>query len=421
MIESLRRSSNGCNEGGGPEWAIKGMALANSRAGWEEPPALFPLLLGQLYGAFGGRGRESCMTRVILIHYPDRYESEEANALAKAGGYEVVGTLTQRYLARAKYGVGEGKAEEASELVKETDAEKVILDSQLTASQSYNLAKLCKVEVEDREKLILEIFAKRASTAEAKLQVELAELAYELPKARDKVRMAKAGEQPGFFGLGKYQVDVYLRMMKKRVSTLKKKVREVSERREIFRHRREKTGYPTVAITGYTGVGKTTLFNWLTGEEKEVDAGVFTTLSPTTRGIDIDRKRILVTDTVGFISRLPHFLVEAFKSTLEEVSQATVVLLLVDASLPAERMAMNCGSCFETLSELDVPDSRILTVMNKSDLVTQEELGEKMWQAGIRDATFVSARTGQGIARLLHEVSLRVEGPQRTLLGGARE
>jgi len=361
------------------------------------------------------------MARVILIHYPDRYESEEANALAKAVGYEVVGSLTQRYLARAKYGVGEGKAGEASELVRETNAEKVIFDSPLTTSQSYNLAKLCKVEVEDREKLILEIFAKRASTAEAKLQVELAELAYELPKARDKVRMAKAGEQPGFFGLGKYEVDVYVRMMKKRVSTLKKKVREVSERREIFRYRREKTGYPTVAITGYTGVGKTTLFNRLTGEEKEVDAGVFTTLSPTTRGIDIGRRRILVTDTVGFISRLPHFLIEAFKSTLEEVSMATVVLLLVDASLPAERMALNCRSCFETLSELDVPDSRILTVMNKSDLVSREELGEKMWQAGIREATFVSARTGQGMAQLLHEVSSRVEGPQRTLLKGARE
>jgi GTP-binding protein HflX len=361
------------------------------------------------------------MTRAIIIHHPDRYESEEANALARAAGYEVVGSLTQRYLARAKYGVGEGKAEEASELVRETNAEKVIFDSQLTASQSYNLAKLCKVEVEDREKLILEIFAMRASTAEAKLQVELAELAYELPKAKDKVRMAKAGEQPGFFGLGKYEADVYVRMMKKRVSTLKRKVREVSERREVLRYRRERTGYPTVAITGYTGVGKTTLFNLLTGEKKEVDAGVFTTLSPTTRGVDFGGRRILVTDTVGFISRLPHFLVEAFKSTLEEVSLATVVLLLVDASLPADRMALNCGSCFETLSELNVPDSRILIIMNKSDLVKREELQEKMRRVGIREATFVSATTGQGIARLLQEVSLKVESPQRNLLRGAEE
>lgn len=359
------------------------------------------------------------MTRVILIHFPDRYESEELNALAEASGYEVVGSLTQSYLSRAKYGVGEGKAEQAAELVRETKAEKIIFDSQLSASQSYNLAKLCKVEVEDREKLILEIFARRASTAEAKLQVQLAELAYELPRARDKVRMAKAGEQPGFFGLGKYEVDVYVRMMKKRMATLRKKVREVGDRRAIFRHRREKTGFPTVAITGYTGAGKTTLFNRLTGEEKQVDAGVFTTLSPTTRGVDVGRRRILVSDTVGFISRLPHFLIEAFKSTLEEVSQATVILLLVDARLSPASMALNYESCLETLSDLDVPDSRVLTVMNKSDLVTPEELRDTMEEAGIGAATFVSAKTGQGIDGLLRELSLRVEAPEMTRLGGS--
>ncbi len=352
------------------------------------------------------------MTRALLIHYPEKYEAEEAMALATAAGYEVAGTLTQRYLSRSKYGVGEGKAEEASEMVRDRKIDVIVFDSTLNASQTYNLAKLCQVEVRDREKLILEIFAKRAMTAEAKLQVELAELSYELPRAREKVHRAKLGEQPGFFGLGKYQVDVYVRMMKKRMATLKRKVAEVRGRREIFRYRRERTGRRTVAITGYTGAGKTTLFNRLAGERKEVDAGVFTTLSPTTRGVDIGGKRVLVSDTVGFINRLPTYLIEAFKSTLEEVSFADVVILLVDASIPPERLEVNYRSCVEVLSELDVSDSRILTVMNKADLVGAEELGETMWSLGIRDAVCVSAKTGAGLQDLARELGSRL-GPAR--------
>ena len=353
------------------------------------------------------------MPKALLIHYPEKYEAAEAVALAEAAGYEVAGTLTQRYLSRSKYGVGAGKAEEAAEVVRERKIEMIVFDSTLNASQAYNLAKLCKVEVRDREKLILEIFAKRATTAEAKLQVELAELSYELPRAREKVKRAKLGEQPGFFGLGKYQVDVYIRMMKRRMATLKAKVNEVGERREIFRYRRQRTGQQTVALTGYTGAGKTALFNRLTGEKKQVDAGVFTTLSPTTRGVDIGQRRVLVSDTVGFINRLPTYMIEAFKSTLEEVSYSDVAILLVDSSVPTERMEVNYRSCVATLAELDVPDARILTVMNKSDLVGAEELGEKMWRLGVRDAVCISAKTGAGIPDLLAAVESRLESSER--------
>jgi GTP-binding protein HflX len=355
------------------------------------------------------------MPRALLIHYPEKYETEEAVALAQAAGYEVGGELTQRYLSRSKYGVGEGKAEEAAAVVREKGIEVILFDSELNSAQSYNLAKLCKVEVKDREKLILEIFAKRATTAEAKLQVELAELAYELPRAREKVKRAKLGEQPGFFGLGKYQVDVYVRMMKRRMSTLKQKVAEVRDRREIFRYRREKTGRQMVAITGYTGAGKTTLFNRLTGEKKEVDAGVFTTLSTTTRGVDLGKRRVMVSDTVGFINRLPTYMIEAFKSTLEEVSYSDLAILLVDASTPAERLEVNYRSCAATLAELDVPESKILAVMNKADLLGAEELGEKMQMLGLKDAVCVSAKTGAGIPDLLAQISARLE-PAR---GGA--
>jgi GTP-binding protein HflX len=349
------------------------------------------------------------LTKALLILFPDKYVEEEAVALAEAGGYEPVAKLTQRYLDRARYGIGEGKAEEAATVVREKEVGTILFDGRLNASQTYGLAKLCKVEVKDREKLILEIFAKRAFTAEAKLQVELAELQYELPRARDKVRKAKSGEQPGFFGLGKYEVDVYVRMMKRRVATLKRKVEEVRERRELLMNRRIETGHPTVALTGYTGAGKTTLFNRLTGESKEVDAGVFTTLSPTTRGIDIGKERVLVSDTVGFISRLPPFLVEAFKSTLEEASFAAVVLLLIDASQPPEKIATSYQSCIRTLAELGVPETRILTVMNKADLVGDEELGEKMWNLGVKEAVGISAKTGSGLAELFHEISRRMQ------------
>ena len=347
--------------------------------------------------------------RALLIHYPEKYEAEEAMALTEAAGYEIGGTLTQRYLSRSKFGVGEGKAEEAAEMVRERKIDVIVFDSSLNAAQSYNLAKLCKVEVKDREKLILEIFAKRATTAEAKLQVELAELGYELPRAREKVKRAKLGEQPGFFGLGKYQVDVYVRMMKRRMATLKAKVTEVRERREIFRYRRGRMGRQTVAITGYTGAGKTTLFNRLTGETKEVDAGVFTTLSPTTRGVDLGRKRVLFSDTVGFINRLPTYMIEAFKSTLEEVSFSDLALLLVDASTPADRLEVNYRSCAATLAELDVPESKILKVVNKVDLLGAEELGERIWRLGIKDAVCVSAKTGAGLPELLQQISERLD------------
>jgi len=266
--------------------------------------------------------------------------------------------------------------------------------------------------VKDREKLILEIFAKRVSTAEAKLQVQLAELQYELPRARDKVRKAKSGEQPGFFGLGKYEVDVYVRMMKKRMVTLRRKVDEVNERRVLLMNRRMRTGYPTVALTGYTAAGKTTLFNRLTGESKEVDAGVFTTLSPTARGIDVGGRRVLLSDTVGFISRLPPFLIEAFKSTLEEVTYAAVVLLLVDASQPVEKMATSLQSCLRTLSDLEVSENKILTVMNKVDLVSREELHEKLSKLEAKETARISARTGEGLADLLLLVKERISEGQ---------
>jgi GTPase len=312
-----------------------------------------------------------------------------------------VGLVTQGFLQHAKYGVGTGKAEELARTVKEKGAALVLFDSALRASQAYSLAKLCRVEVKDREKLILEIFAMRASTAEAKLQVQLAELEYELPRARESVRMARHGEQPGFFGLGKYEADVYTRMMKSRISTLRKKVEGVAKRREIFREHRRKLAFPTIALAGYTAAGKTSLFNRLTGESKSVDSGVFTTLAPTTRAVIVGERKTLLTDTVGFISNLPAYLIESFKSTLEEISYASVVLLLLDVSQSAEKFLRSYQSSAQALAELMVKPSRAIVVLNKCDLAPAELIEERKRELGPMDVVEVSAKTGQGLENLL--------------------
>ena len=318
-----------------------------------------------------------------------------------AAGYEPVGLVTQGYLHHAKYGVGTGKAEELARGVKDAKADVVIFDSSLRASQAYALAKMCKVEVKDREKLILEIFAMRATTAEAKLQVQLAELQYEIPRARESVKMARQGEQPGFFGLGKYEADVYTRMMKSRVATLRKKVDDVAKRRELFREHRRKLAFPTISLAGYTAAGKTSLFNALTGENKSVDAGVFTTLAPTTRAVMVGNRKTLITDTVGFISNLPTYLIESFKSTLEEISYASVVLLLLDVSQSAEKFIRSYESSAQALGELMVKPSRAIFVLNKCDLAPAELIEERKRELGPVSVVEVSAKTGQGIDKLL--------------------
>ena len=339
---------------------------------------------------------------------PDGDVIEEAEALAKAAGYEPIGLVTQGFLDHAKYGVGSGKAEEVAREVREKGADLVIFDSALRASQAYSLAKLCKVEVKDREKLILEIFAMRATTAEAKLQVQLAELEYALPRARESVKMAKRGEQPGFFGLGKYDVDVYTRMMKSRVSTLKRKVEEVAKRREIFREHRRKLAFPTIALAGYTAAGKTSLFNRLTGESKSVAEGVFTTLAPTTRAIVVGERKTLLTDTVGFISNLPAYLIESFKSTLEEISYASVVFLLLDASQSAEKFLRSYESSAQALAELMVKPSRAIIVLNKCDLAPAELIEERKRELGDVDVAEVSTKTGQGVENLLRLADMKL-------------
>jgi GTP-binding protein HflX len=289
------------------------------------------------------------------------------------------------------------------ELVEEMKPDVIIFDEVLKPTQMYNLASLCKVEIVDRERLILEIFERRASTTESQIQIKLAQLRYDMARAREKVRLARTGEQPGFYGLGKYEADVYFLDIKRRAAVLKKKLEKEETRRQLHRNQREKVGLPTVSLAGYTSAGKTTLFNRLTGEAKVTGQGLFTTLSTFTRAIDLQGNKVLLNDTVGFISKLPAYMIDAFKSTLDELAYATLVLLVLDISEPIDEIATKLASSLDVINEFEVPDTRIVHVLNKVDLTTPEDAFDKAGQLGILDTRRVlpaSARTGYNINQL---------------------
>jgi len=298
--------------------------------------------------------------------------------LAESAGYTVVGKVEQVRAPDPRYQVGYGKLREIAELVKATGAQKIIFDNMLKPVQAYNIAKETGVEAIDRFQLILEIFARRASTTEAKLQIQLAKLKYELTRAKEKVRLAKMGEQPGFMGLGAYEVDVYYETIKRQIQTITEKLRKIRKKRMLHRERRAELGFPSISLAGYTNAGKSSLFRALTEEEVPVDNALFTTLSTTTRLVKFSRKKFLLTDTVGFIDRLPITLIEAFRSTLEETIYSDLILLVVDVSEPAATVRKKLSVCLETINRIGASGIPIITALNKIDLISKEELQEKM-------------------------------------------
>lgn len=341
--------------------------------------------------------------KAILITYPVDQAIKEAISLADAAGYEIVDTVTQRQITRSRFGIGRGKAEEVKELVEELRPDVIIFDEVIKPTQMYNLASLCKVEIVDRERLILEIFERRASTTESQIQIKLAQLRYDMARAREKVRLARAGEQPGFYGLGKYEADIYFLDIRKRAAVLKKKLEKEETRRQLHRNQRTRAGLPTVSLAGYTSAGKTTLFNKLTGEAKATDKQIFITLSTFTRAIDLHGDKVLLNDTVGFISKLPAYMIDAFKSTLDELTYASLVLLVIDISEPIEEVARKYDSSLDVINEFKVPATKIIHVLNKVDLTTIEDAFDKAGQLGILDTKRVipvSAKTGYNINQL---------------------
>jgi len=274
--------------------------------------------------------------------------------------------------------IGSGKVKELAELVSEKQAERVIFGNELKPQQAYNLAKATGVEIIDRFQLILEIFAHRAATTEAKLQIQLANLRYELPRAKEKVKLAKKGEQPGFRGLGAYEVDVYYETIKRQIHQIQRKLKTIRKKRSLHRARRLELGYSIVALAGYTNAGKSSLFNALAKEVVPVDSGLFTTLSTTTRAIELSGRKVLLTDTVGFIDDLPLTLIEAFRSTLEETIFSDIILLVVDISEPLQEIERKLFCCLDTIQTIGATGIPIVTALNKIDLLSKSELQRKL-------------------------------------------
>jgi GTP-binding protein HflX len=358
---------------------------------------------------------------VALVTYPDSFTLEEAKSLVDSAGRKTLRVFTQKYLNHTEYGIGSGKAKELEEFVKESNAEQVIVDEHLTSKQIHNLEKLAGAQVIDRERLILDIFYSRATTNEAKLQIQLAEIRYEMPRVREIAKMTAGDERLGKGGRGEYVVDVKFRGLKRRMAFIKEKLDEAKNKRELYHQQRVKTGMPIVSLVGYTIAGKTTLFNLLSAQQKETSASLFTTLSTTTRSMKIEGKKVavLLTDTVGFISRLPTYMIDAFKSTLEESLAADLILLLIDSSEELENIKIKYYNCWNVLKDLKVDESKVSVILTKYDYDNDNGNNKNNVADGIggmqkidviakdlqlKDPLVISSKTGYGIHRLKNTI-----------------
>jgi len=339
----------------------------------------------------------------ILITYFDEDSITEAEGLCEAAGCKILHLMKQEFLNGTKFGLSEGKIQDLKNLVTKMQPDVLVFDEILKPSQNYNLASELKIQILDRESLILEIFESRATSTESKMQVKLAQLRYEMSRAREKVRLSKMGEQPGFLGIGKFEVDVYYNDIKNRMVSVRTKLQKAGKQRELHRQARKRIGFRTISLAGYTSAGKTTLFNSITGEKNEEDHKLFTTLTTTVRKFKLDRESVLISDTVGFISKLPAYLIEAFKSTLEELTFTDIVIVVIDATDEEIELKKKFSSCYKTLIELGVKRQNMLFVFNKTESMSDNELFEKARQIDLvenKNWIAISAKTGKNIEKL---------------------
>ena len=323
---------------------------------------------------------EDFKERVILVGVSEQDGDDAEDSLAelaelvKTAGASVAGTLIQkRELIHPGTYVGTGKVAEIAELLEHTGATGIVCDDELAPAQLKNLDTMLNTKVMDRTLIILDIFAARATTSEGKIQVELAQLKYRLSRLTGLGRsMSRLGGGIGTRGPGEKKLEIDRRLINDRIAQLNRELKEVVKHREIARAKRERNAVPVVAIVGYTNAGKSTLLNHLTDAEVLEEDKLFATLDPTTRMLELEgHQQVLLTDTVGFIRKLPHHLIEAFKSTLEEAKYADYIIHVVDASNPQRDKQMYI--VYETLDHLGVKNKKILTLFNKIDIRTDDD------------------------------------------------
>lgn len=323
---------------------------------------------------------------------------EELEDLVHTAGAIVVGTLMQKRekIHPGTY-VGTGKVREIAELIEKTGATGIVCDDELSPAQLKNLEELLDTKVIDRTLIILDIFAARASTSEGKIQVELAQLKYRLSRLTGLGRsLSRLGGGIGTRGPGEKKLEMDRRLINSRVAQLNRELKEVQRHREVNRQQRKRSGIPVVAIVGYTNAGKSTLLNTLTDAQVLEEDKLFATLDPTTRVLELSKNQeILLTDTVGFIRKLPHHLIDAFRSTLEEAKYADIILHVVDASNP--QMDKQMHIVYDTLQKLEIKGKKVITAFNKTDRV-EETQPLRDFKA---DKTLhISAKTGYGLEKL---------------------
>ncbi len=348
---------------------------------------------------------EEIIEQVILVGVSQQENDDaedsltELAELAETAGAQVVGmTIQNRESVHPGTYVGKGKLQELRQMVLELEATGIICDDELSPAQLRNMEEILECKVMDRTLVILDIFASRASTSEGKIQVELAQLKYRMSRLIGLgISMSRLGGGIGTRGPGEKKLEMDRRLIKSRIAQLNRELSQVQMHREVTRGQRERSQVKVAAIVGYTNAGKSTLLNRLTHASVLEEDKLFATLDPTTRNLKLGSgQEILLTDTVGFIRKLPHHLIEAFRSTLEEAKYADIIIHVVDSSNPQREKQMHI--VYETLQNLGVSGKKMITLFNKQDQVEEDAVGK---DAKADKTLKISAKTGEGLEQLL--------------------